>query len=97
MPRIRERDNNDPDRIPFDVPDVLAAIAPRALFVNAPLNDGNFDHKGVRACLDDGRPLYEAADAADQLQVRYPDAEHECPESVLRAAYDFLEDMLAGE
>src|SRR5690606_23538160 len=48
MPLIREQYKNDPDQVPFDFYEVLAAIAPRAIFVNAPLSDSNFEVTGVK-------------------------------------------------
>ena len=47
MPRIRDVYAKDPSRIPFDFPDVLAAIAPRPVFVHAPLSDTNFRHSSL--------------------------------------------------
>jgi len=43
MPRVAEKYGNDPSRMPFSFQEVLTAIAPRALFINAPMNDDNFD------------------------------------------------------
>ena len=40
MPWIRERFDRDPDRMPFDFPELLGLLAPRAVFVNAPLEGG---------------------------------------------------------
>ena len=37
MPRIRDVYENNPDKMPFDFPEVLAAIAPRGIYVAAPL------------------------------------------------------------
>ncbi len=47
MPRIEKLFHCDPKQMPFDFPEVLAAIAPRGLFVCAPVNDANF---AVVAC-----------------------------------------------
>jgi len=55
--------------MPFDFPELLAALAPRALFVNAPLHDSNFDVDGVRECV--------AAYHGKHLEAVYPDAEHD--------------------
>src|SRR3954469_22111542 len=43
MPRIAKVYGKDPARMPFDFPEVLAAIAPRAAMVIAPTKDANFD------------------------------------------------------
>jgi dienelactone hydrolase len=86
MPRIAERYGKDPARMPFDFPELLASLAPRALFVNAPLRDSNFDVAGVRECV--------AAYRGKRLEVVYPDAEHEFPEPVRLQAYRFLKQSL---
>src|SRR5207245_4273445 len=39
MPRIRAIYHNDPAKIPFDFAELLGTLAPRAVFVSAPLHD----------------------------------------------------------
>jgi dienelactone hydrolase len=51
MPRIASIYHNSPKELPFDFPDILAVIAPRAIFVNAPVSDSNFDLVGVDECV----------------------------------------------
>ncbi len=46
MPRIASEFACDPARMPFDFTDVFELIAPRAVFVNAPLGDDNFGRGG---------------------------------------------------
>ena len=48
MPRIRDRYGLDPDRVPFDMTEVAAAIAPRAFLSISPLRDSNFAVAGVK-------------------------------------------------
>lgn len=88
MPRIESQYGCDPKRMPFDFPDVLRAIAPRALFVNAPVKDANFEVSGVDDCVAAARPLY--ADAK-RLQVEHPDCGHDFPPEVRDRAWRFLE------
>ena len=83
MPRIAELYGKDPARMPFDFPELLVALAPRAVFVNAPLRDANFDVGGVRECV--------AAYRGKHLQAVYPDAEHDFPLDARKQAYRFLE------
>ncbi len=94
MPRIADVYGKDAARMPFDFPDVLIAIAPRAVFVNAPLRDSNFEVSGVRDCLDAARPVYERLGAGDRLAAVFPDAEHDFPPAVREQAYRFLEEQL---
>jgi len=75
---------------------VLAALAPRPVFTNAPLHDApDFEVSGVRDCLTAALPVYrEVFQAADRLEVRHPDAAHEFPDAERQAAYAFLDKHL---
>jgi dienelactone hydrolase len=95
MPRIASEFGKDPARMPFDFPDLLRSLAPRALFVNAPLKDSNFDVDGVRDCVAAAAPLYASLGAADRLVAEYPDAGHVFPAPVRERAWAFLERVLA--
>ncbi len=91
MPRIAERYGKDPARIPFDFPALLVALAPRPLFINAPLHDANFEVSGVRDCVAAALPVYERVfRAADRLVARYPDAKHDFPPRIREEAWRFL-------
>jgi dienelactone hydrolase len=94
MPRIREVYGNDPDRLPFDFHEVLGALAPRAVFVNAPLGDHDFDVGGVQNVMGATAALYELLDARDRLEVVHPDGPHDFPGDVRRRAYDWLAKIL---
>jgi dienelactone hydrolase len=96
MPRIAEVYDKDPARLPFDFPDIVAALAPRALFVNAPLHDDNFDVSGVRDCIAAARPVYELHGAGAKLAAVYPDCGHDFPAEARAAAYDWLDQWLKG-
>ncbi len=92
MPRIAERYAKDPARMPFDFPELLASLAPRPVFVNAPVRDDNFAIEGVRECLDFARPVYRKVfDAGDRLVAVHPDAGHSFPPEARRQAYEFLD------
>ncbi len=94
MPRIASRYGNDPKRLPFDWPEVLAAIAPRPVFVNAPLKDENFVVSGVKPCIEAARSVYRWMGAEDGLTAIHPDAAHSFPPEAREAAYRFLEKSL---
>ena len=59
MPRLRARYGLDLKQVPFDFPELIAALAPRAFFTSSPLHDANFEVEGVRACIAAARPVYE--------------------------------------
>jgi dienelactone hydrolase len=95
MPLIAERYGNDPALVPFDFPHILVALAPRPLFVNAPLHDSNFEVSGVRDCVDAAMPVYgDVFRAKERLVAFYPDAGHEFPSRIRSAAYEFLDKWL---
>jgi dienelactone hydrolase len=80
MPRVASVYDKSPDKMPFEFWDILAAIAPRPIFVNAPLRDANFDASGVDDC----------AAQVGNLTVRHPDCEHDFPQEVRLESYEFL-------
>ena len=96
MPRIATVYGKDPQRMPFDFPGLLAAIAPRAVFVNAPLGDANFEVSGVHDCLAAAKPVYALLGAEQNLVAVHPDCEHDFPAETREAAYSFLERALAS-
>jgi acetyl esterase/lipase len=97
MPRLRERYQLDVAKVPFDFPELIGALAPRAFFTNSPLHDENFEVEGVRVALDAARPVYQLLGASDRLAAVYPDAQHTFPQAVRGQAYEFLDRQLRGD
>lgn len=93
MPRIRTDYDNNPDRVPFDFYEVLAAIAPRNIFVNAPLHDSNFDVEGVRKIEKEMLDVYQLF-GKGSLEFRYPDCGHDFPNDIRERAYAWLQEVL---
>ncbi|HEX5471512.1 MAG TPA: alpha/beta fold hydrolase [Lacipirellulaceae bacterium] len=91
MPIIATKYHNSPDEVPFDFPEVLAAIAPRAVFINAPLHDENFDVEGVRKCVAAARPVYKLLGHPERLQVDHPACAHDFPDAERERCYSFLD------
>jgi dienelactone hydrolase len=91
MPRIRDVYGSDPKQMPFDFHEILAAVAPRPVFINAPLKDSNFAVDGVRKVVDSASEVYKLRKAGDNLEARYPDTGHDFPKSVRQSAYDWLD------
>ncbi len=94
MPRIETAFGKSPERMPFDFGEVLAAIAPRAVHIVAPLDDDNFDVKGVREAVATAQPIFELLGARKMLSVSYPDCAHDFPDGERERAYDLLDRML---
>lgn len=94
MPRIREVYSNDPARVPFDFYEVLAALAPRAVFSCSPVHDSNFEVQGVRKVFDRLPAVYDLFSARDQIRLETPDAPHDFPEAQRLQAYEWLNRVL---
>jgi pimeloyl-ACP methyl ester carboxylesterase len=94
MPFLQTKYDLDGDRIPFNFDKAIAAIAPRAFFSVSPLRDANFDYKGVEAGIAKVKPVYDSLGAKDNLQVRYPNAEHDFPVESRKEAYAFIDKIL---
>jgi dienelactone hydrolase len=95
MPRVATRYENDPSRMPFDFPEVLCALVPRPLFINAPLHDANYDVSGVRDCVRMDRDIYTTVfHAGNRIVAVHPDAQHSFPLAVRTQAYHFIDKWL---
>lgn len=94
MPRIGSEFGNDPARVPFDFPSLIASLAPRAVFISAPLHDADFDVAGVKETVRLAQPIYQLYGAGQNLQAVYPDAPHDFPPAAREAAYAFIDGQL---
>ena len=97
MPRIRELYGLDPAQMPFDFPEVAAALAPRGFFSCSPLRDANFDAQGVMLVEQGIRDVYRLLGAEENFVVQYPDSEHDFPEATRQQAYEFLDRVLEAQ
>jgi dienelactone hydrolase len=94
MPRIGEAYHANPAEMPFDFTEILAAIAPRAVFINAPTEDSNFDWSGVDDCVTAAKPVYGLYGVQRHLLCRHPDSQHDFPPQVREEAYGFIDSIL---
>ncbi len=94
LPRIAREFGVDPKQMPFDFTEVLAAVAPRAVFINAPLRDENFELSGVQDCVLAARPVYQLLGRPDRLVLETPDAGHDFPPETRQRAYQWLKEAL---
>ncbi len=85
------------EEIPFDFHELLGALAPRPIFVNAPLGDGNFQWRSVDRCVAAAKPVYRLLGDENNLVVRHPDTGHEFPDPVRHQAFRFIDSVLKGE
>jgi len=94
MPLLREKYNLDADKIPFDFDEMISAIAPRVFFSSSPVNDSNFDVKGVQYVIHDVLPVYRFLGVPDNLHVYYPECKHDFPVEMRTKAYALIDSVL---
>jgi dienelactone hydrolase len=98
MPRIATEFESRPDRMPFDFTEVLAALAPRPVFVNAPISDTNFEVSGVKDCVTAALPVYDRVyHARENLVAEYPEGGHGFAPAAREAAYKKLDQWLGHQ
>jgi acetyl esterase/lipase len=94
MPRIETVYGKDPRRVPFDFPEVLGAIAPRSLYIHAPMSDSNFRLESVKRCVAAASQVYGLLGAADQIVAVYPPGGHGYPKDARERSYQFINRVL---
>ena len=94
MPLINDRYGNDPNKVPFDFPEIVAGFAPRPFLASSPTRDSNFEVSGVKDTIAAALPIYKLYGVESALQANYPECEHDFPEDVRKVAYDFFDHYL---
>jgi hypothetical protein len=82
------------EEVPFDFHELLGAVAPRPLFVNAPLHDSNFRWESVDRCAAAARPVYKLLGGEGNLIVEHPNCDHDFPNEMREKAYQTLDSVL---
>jgi len=80
--------------IPFDFHELIGALAPRRVFINAPIGDTNFKWRSVDAVVKAASPIYELYGAPQNLRVEHPDCEHLFPPEMRQGAYSSMDASL---
>jgi dienelactone hydrolase len=93
MPRLAQFKGRS-NETPFDFDELLAALAPRPVMLNAPLRDANFNAASVDRVTTAARAVYTLFGASDSLVVEHPDCEHDFPDGARDKAYAFLAGVL---
>ena len=94
MPRFIEVSQEDVSKCPFDMSELVGAIAPRPFLTVAPLRDSNFPIEGVRDCIRAATPVYQLYGAEKNLAHDYPDTSHTFPPSSREKAYAWFDRWL---
>jgi pimeloyl-ACP methyl ester carboxylesterase len=82
--------------VPFDYYELISCLAPRHLFVNAPLNDSNFKWDSVDRIAAAANDVYALHGAQDRITIRHPDCDHDFPDAERFAAYDLIQKVLGN-
>lgn len=97
MPWVREVAGCNPDCMPFDFPEAVAALAPRGFFSASPLGDHNFSAAAIAAAAPSIRLVYQRTGGDGQFVLRQPDCGHDFPPATREEAYAFLDRVVAGK
>jgi hypothetical protein len=91
MPKLKQY---APDNYPFDFHEIIGALAPRVVLVNAPLGDSNFKWPSVDAVAASAREVFLLYGVPNNLRVEHPDCPHQFPKEMREKAYGILDEHL---
>ena len=94
MPSLKTRYELNPDLVPFDFYELVAALAPRTFVSISPLHDSNFDVLGVKKAIPEAAKIYSLLGAKDELILATPDCEHDFPAEMREKAYTEIDRVL---
>ncbi len=80
--------------IPFDFHEMIGALAPRNVFIVAPLHDSNFRHDSVDRIAAAAKPIFALYGHAERLRVVHPDCDHDFPQAMRDAAYRLIDETI---
>ena len=93
MPKLAEYQGRLAE-IPFDFHEMVGALAPRPVFINAPLGDSNFKWESVDRVVLAASQVYRLYGKPENLRVEHPDCGHDFPAAMRQAAYRLLDQSL---
>lgn len=83
-----------PQDVPWDYDELIATLAPRRIFINAPLKDANFRHLSVDRVVASAKSIFTLHGVPENLRVAHPDCDHDFPDAERHAAYDWIAETL---
>jgi len=83
-----------PQDVPFDYYELIAALAPRRVFIIAPLKDANFKWDSVDRVAAAAWPVFAMHGVKSNLTIRHPNCEHDFPDQERMEAYQVIESVL---
>jgi dienelactone hydrolase len=91
MPQLK---THAPDNYPFDFHEIIGALAPRSVFVNAPPGDTNFKWRSVDAVATTAREVFALYGVEKNLRIEHPDCGHQFPKALREQAYETIDRAL---
>ena len=82
------------DALPFDFDELLAALAPRTVFISAPKGDNNFRADSVDRVVASARTVFELLGVPGNLTVEHPEGDHDFPDAMRTHAYELIDGSL---
>ncbi len=83
-----------PQDVPFDYYELIACLAPRAFYVNAPMKDSNFKWDSVDRIATAAEAVYKLHGAEGSMTIRHPDCDHDFPDAERYESYGVIEQVL---
>lgn len=80
--------------IPFDFHEMIGALAPRPVFINAPLGDTNFRWRSVDEIARAAAQVYQLYGVPQNLRVEHPDCGHDFPDGMRQIAFRLFDENL---
>jgi hypothetical protein len=81
---------NNAAAAPWDYYELIACLAPRLVYVNAPLRDSNFRWDSVHRIANAARPVFALHGVPENLLIRHPDCEHDFPDNERMESFDWI-------
>ena len=93
MPKLADYAGRLAD-IPFDFHEMIGALAPRPVFISAPLGDDNFRWESVDRIVAAASAVYRLYGKPENLRLEHPEGGHGFPEAMRQIAYGLLDACL---
>ncbi len=91
MPKLLDYRLED---LPFDFHEIIGALAPRHVFISAPIGDTNFRYKSVDAVAKSAAEVFALYKVEKNLRVEHPDVGHVFPREMRDEAYRVIDAVL---
>lgn len=93
MPKLADYAGRLAD-IPFDFHEMIGALAPRTVFISAPLGDINFRWESVDRIVAAASAVYRLYGKPENLHLEHPGGGHAFPEAMRQIAYGLFDACL---